>query len=58
LGGDFIRCIWIHQVDGADNSQERFDAAFEGVPAERIKIFTDDDIPSLANIDVAGGTCQ
>ncbi|CAK5275469.1 unnamed protein product [Mycena citricolor] len=56
--GDFIACAWIRQVDGANNTAERFAAAFEGVPATKFKIYTDDEIPSLANIDVAGGSCS
>ncbi|KAF9260650.1 hypothetical protein L218DRAFT_1051074 [Marasmius fiardii PR-910] len=56
-GPDFIRCIWIHVVDGAENSDERFAAAFDGVPQERIRLFTDAEIPALADVDVAGGKC-
>ncbi|KAK7040705.1 hypothetical protein VNI00_009611 [Paramarasmius palmivorus] len=56
-GEDFIRCIWIHLVDGADNSDERFAAAFEGVPADRVRTFDDSQIAALADIDVAGGQC-
>ncbi|KAG7095800.1 hypothetical protein E1B28_006500 [Marasmius oreades] len=56
-GGDFIRCIWIHLVDGAENSDERFAAAFDGVPQERIRLFDDSQIAGLADIDVAGGKC-
>ncbi|KAJ7180379.1 hypothetical protein C8R43DRAFT_870531 [Mycena crocata] len=56
--GDFISCAWIRKVDGANNTDERFAAAFKGVPTNKFKIYTDDEIPSLANIDVAGGTCQ
>ncbi|KAK0223957.1 hypothetical protein IW262DRAFT_1269042 [Armillaria fumosa] len=55
--GDFIRCIWIRQVDGANNTNERFTTAFNGVPETKYRIYTDDEIPSLANIDVAGGSC-
>ncbi|KAL0572548.1 hypothetical protein V5O48_009405 [Marasmius crinis-equi] len=56
-GGDFIRCIWIHVVDGADNSDARFAAAFEGVPQERVRLFNDSQISALADVDVAGGQC-
>ncbi|KAF8142301.1 hypothetical protein K438DRAFT_2114487 [Mycena galopus ATCC 62051] len=56
--GDFISCAWIRQVDGANNTAERFAAAFEGVPSNKIKLYTDDEIPGLANIDVAGGSCS
>ncbi|KAK0463293.1 hypothetical protein IW261DRAFT_1347935, partial [Armillaria novae-zelandiae] len=55
--GNFIQCIWIRQVDGANNSNERFTAAFTGVPKNKYRIYTDDEIPGLAHIDVAGGLC-
>ncbi|KAF5384098.1 hypothetical protein D9615_003347 [Tricholomella constricta] len=57
FGGEFMACSWIRRVEGADNSDARFAAAFEGVPANKFRIFTDEDIPSLKNIDVAGGEC-
>ncbi|KAF9010909.1 hypothetical protein BDZ89DRAFT_937293, partial [Hymenopellis radicata] len=44
LFGDFIQCIWIRKVDDADNSDERFAAAFEGVPETKFRVYTDDDI--------------
>jgi phosphatidate phosphatase APP1 len=56
-GPDFVACAWIRQVDGAANSEERFSAAFEGVPTEKVRVFKDTDIASLAAIDVAGGVC-
>jgi hypothetical protein len=56
--GDFIACAWIRQVDEADNSAARFAAAFEGVDPSKFKIYTDDEIPGLADIDVAGGECS
>ncbi|KAG7093256.1 hypothetical protein E1B28_006939 [Marasmius oreades] len=56
-GGEFIRCIWIHLVDDADNSDERFEAAFDGVPWERIRLFDNSQIAALVDIDVAGGKC-
>ncbi|KAJ7594271.1 hypothetical protein C8J56DRAFT_432403 [Mycena floridula] len=55
--GDFITCIWIHQVDGADNTPARFAEAFDSVPTNKFRIYTDADIPSLSAIDVAGGAC-
>lgn len=55
--GDFIRCIWIRRVDGANNSNKRFTTAFNGVPQTKYRIYTDDEIPGLAHIDVAGGSC-
>ncbi|KIK54891.1 hypothetical protein GYMLUDRAFT_889270 [Collybiopsis luxurians FD-317 M1] len=54
---DFIRCIWIHVVDGAKNEQTRFDAAFEGVPKEKYRLYKDSEIEDLKQIDVAGGKC-
>lgn len=44
-------------MDGADNSDERFAAAFAGVPANKFRVFSDTDIPGLANINVVGGEC-
>ncbi|RDB19745.1 Phosphatidate phosphatase APP1 [Hypsizygus marmoreus] len=55
--GDFIACIWIRRVEGADNNDARFAAAFAGVPVNKTRIYTDADIPTLKNIDVAGGKC-
>ncbi|KAK7685182.1 hypothetical protein QCA50_011545 [Cerrena zonata] len=55
--GNFIQCIWIHKVDGADNSDTRFATAFKDVPSTKFRIYTDADIAGLANIDVAGGKC-
>lgn len=57
FGPDFIACIWIRRVDGADNSDARFAEAFQGVPQDRFRIFSDEDIPSLEGIDVKGGKC-
>jgi len=57
FGADVIQCIWIRKVDGANNTDARFNAAFAGVPSNKFRIYTDDEIPSLANIDVAGGEC-
>ncbi|KAJ7752752.1 hypothetical protein DFH07DRAFT_960400 [Mycena maculata] len=56
--GDFIACAWIRLVDEANNTQARFDAAFEGVDPSKYKLYNDTEIPSLANIDVAGGSCS
>ncbi|KAJ3731431.1 hypothetical protein DFJ43DRAFT_1155405 [Lentinula guzmanii] len=60
FGGNFIRCIWIHVLDDrkADNSDKRFEEAFKGVPADRIRKFHTSEIPSLQKIDVAGGKCN
>ncbi|KAF7291006.1 DUF2183 domain-containing protein [Mycena chlorophos] len=56
--GDFIQCAWIRLVDGANNTDARFAAAFEGVDPSKFKLYNDTEIPSLANIDVAGGKCS
>ncbi|KAF5367896.1 hypothetical protein D9757_011244 [Collybiopsis confluens] len=52
----FLRCIWIH-MDGAKNSQARFDAAFEGIPKDKYRLYKDSDIGTLKDIDVARGKC-
>lgn len=57
FGGDFMSCSWIRRVEGANNTDARFAAAFEGIPASKFRIFTDDEIPKLQNINVAGGEC-
>ncbi|KAF6751640.1 hypothetical protein DFP72DRAFT_906743 [Ephemerocybe angulata] len=54
---DTISCIWIRRVEGADNSDERFNTAFADVPAGKFRTFNDTEIPKLADIDVAGGQC-
>jgi phosphatidate phosphatase APP1 len=59
-GGDVIKCIWIRALNDtdADNSDARFAAAFQGVPKERVRVYSDDDILNvLPTIDVAGGSC-
>ncbi|KAJ7094512.1 hypothetical protein B0H15DRAFT_829861 [Mycena belliarum] len=56
--GDSIACAWIRKVEGANNTDERFAAAFKGVSPDKFKVFSDDEIPSLADIDVAGGSCS
>jgi len=55
--GDAITCSWIRRVEGANNTDERFAAAFAGVPKNKFRIFNDSEIPSLAQIDIAGGAC-
>jgi len=54
-GAKFASCIWIRAVDGAKNDKARFDAAFQGVPANKVRVFTSP--AELAGIDVAGGKC-
>lgn len=44
-------------VDGGDNSDERFAEAFDGVPQEKWRLYNTTDIPSLADVDLAGGSC-
>lgn len=55
--GDFITCSWIRRVDGANNTVERFAAAFTDVPQERYRIFNDSEITSLQDIKIAEGEC-
>ncbi|KDR77320.1 hypothetical protein GALMADRAFT_66735 [Galerina marginata CBS 339.88] len=57
FGPSTIVCSWIRRVDGANNTDARFASAFAGVPANKFRIYTDADIPNLANINVAGGEC-
>ncbi|KAH8829189.1 hypothetical protein DL96DRAFT_1597088 [Flagelloscypha sp. PMI_526] len=56
-GGDRVQCIWIREVDGAENSAERFATAFKGVTEAKIRTFVDSEIASLADINVKGGEC-
>jgi hypothetical protein len=56
-GADFVACIWIRKVDGANNTDARFAAAFENVPSNKIRLYTDDEIPSLQDIDIPNGEC-
>lgn len=42
-------------MEGAANSNERFAAAFAGVPVNNFRVFTDP--AELMNINVAGGEC-
>jgi len=53
----FIACIWIRHFDSANNTDARFQAAFAGVPANKYRLFTDDEIPFLSGINVAAGEC-
>ncbi|KAF8624707.1 hypothetical protein AX17_007038 [Amanita inopinata Kibby_2008] len=55
--GDFIACAWIRKFDGANNTAERFNAAFAGVPSNKYRIYEDSEIARLATINVAGGEC-
>ncbi|KAH7097541.1 hypothetical protein BKA62DRAFT_833147 [Auriculariales sp. MPI-PUGE-AT-0066] len=52
-----VQCIWVRVVDGADNAAERFATAFAAVPAAKVRKYTDEDIPGLQKINVAGGKC-
>ncbi|KAI5891378.1 uncharacterized protein SCHCODRAFT_02628937 [Schizophyllum commune H4-8] len=56
-GPDFLGCAWIRAVDGANNTDERFAEAFADVPSDRWRVFTDDEIAGLADIDLDGGAC-
>ena len=55
FGADWIGCIWIRAVDGSDNSDARFEDAFETVPRDKWRVFTDPIADRLADIDVVGG---
>ncbi|KAL1957182.1 hypothetical protein VTO42DRAFT_6216 [Malbranchea cinnamomea] len=57
FGADWVGCIWIRAVDGSDNSDARFEAAFDGVPREKWRVFTDPVADELSNVDVVGGSC-
>ncbi|KAK6512894.1 hypothetical protein TWF506_009057 [Arthrobotrys conoides] len=53
---DFIHCIFIRKVEGADNTEERFSKAFSGVPRKKWKVFTE---PSeVMELDVVSGLCK
>lgn len=54
---DLIACTWIRTVQGANNTAERFAEAFAGVPKGKFRVFKDEDIASLASINVASGEC-
>ncbi|KAJ8090682.1 hypothetical protein PM082_018243 [Marasmius tenuissimus] len=56
-GPFFIRCMWIRLVEGGDNSQERFAAAFKGIPEDRVRLFDDSQIAGLADVKVKDGEC-
>ncbi|EPS36634.1 hypothetical protein H072_9885 [Dactylellina haptotyla CBS 200.50] len=53
---EFIQCIWIRQVQGANNTAERFASAFQGVPQNKWKVFSDP--AEVTNLDVANGKCN
>ncbi|THH19711.1 hypothetical protein EW146_g1478 [Bondarzewia mesenterica] len=53
FGPDFVSCIWIRRVDGANNTDARFTSAFEGVPSDRFRVYNDSDIAdTLPTFDV------
>ncbi|KAK6507577.1 hypothetical protein TWF481_006004 [Arthrobotrys musiformis] len=53
---DVVQCIWIRKVDGADNSHQRFEEAFKGVPEEKWLVF--EDAWDVMPWDVADGKCK
>ncbi|KAG2003732.1 hypothetical protein CC2G_004314 [Coprinopsis cinerea AmutBmut pab1-1] len=57
-GPGAIACIWIREVEGADNSAERFGQIFRDIPQEKVKIFKDSEIASLRQVNVAAGQCS
>ncbi|KAF3908178.1 hypothetical protein AA313_de0201601 [Arthrobotrys entomopaga] len=52
----FIQCIWIREVQGGNNTDARFAAAFKGVPQKQWKVFSDP--AELMGLDVAHGKCK
>jgi len=54
-GPEFLPCIWIREVDGANNSDVRFTSAFTGVPKNNWRTFTN--ARELVGIDVVSGSC-
>ncbi|KAF9011978.1 hypothetical protein BDQ17DRAFT_1298352 [Cyathus striatus] len=56
-GPSTVACIWIRAVNGSNNRDARFAAAFAGVPNTRYRVFTDEEIPSLRSVNIAGGAC-
>ncbi|KAF8871703.1 hypothetical protein CPB85DRAFT_1445428 [Mucidula mucida] len=55
--GDFIACIWIRQLADTNTTIERYGKAFKGVPEDRSRLYWDNEIEGLADIDVASGSC-
>ncbi|KAF3937480.1 hypothetical protein ABW19_dt0210529 [Dactylella cylindrospora] len=53
---EFIQCIWVRQVQDADNSPERFATAFADVPPTKWKVFADP--AELMNLDPSTGKCN
>ncbi|KAJ7585663.1 hypothetical protein C8J56DRAFT_862163 [Mycena floridula] len=49
---EFVSCIWIRKVPGAENSMSRFARAFQGVPTNKWRVFDDAEIAELQDIDV------
>ncbi|KAI9144442.1 hypothetical protein BKA69DRAFT_793967 [Paraphysoderma sedebokerense] len=50
-----ITCIFIRKVEGADNSEARFNKDFTGVPREKWVVF--DDPKVVESADIANGKC-
>lgn len=57
FGDEWVGCVWIRALDGSDNSQERFEKAFKGMPSGKWRVFTDPVAEGLLDVDVAGGSC-
>ncbi|KAF4579541.1 hypothetical protein EYR36_001359 [Pleurotus pulmonarius] len=46
----------VGDILNVDNSDARFAEAFQGVPQDKFRVFSDGDIPGLASIDIKGGS--
>jgi phosphatidate phosphatase APP1 len=57
LGPDWVGCIWIRKVEGSENDDARFQAAFAGVPRQRWRVFNSPVADRLGEIRVASGSC-
>ncbi|KAL7272372.1 hypothetical protein RUND412_004832 [Rhizina undulata] len=54
-GADWIKCIWIREVDGGNNTDARFAEAFGEVPADRWRVIKN--ATEVMHVDVKGGSC-
>lgn len=53
-----LQCVWIRKVDGAVNTNERFEKAFANVPKGRYFTYTDAEISKLGQLAVKDGVCR
>ncbi|KAL3473837.1 hypothetical protein BJX99DRAFT_232832 [Aspergillus californicus] len=40
-GAEWMKCIWIHTVDGGNNTAARWEEAFKGIPESVYKLYSD-----------------